>query len=79
MNGTKEIDIHGMTAGEAEAELEYFLEYADDSLEELVVVHGYRQGKRLLEFVRNEFHHPRIKKKIISMNPGITIFILKIQ
>ncbi|MFA0814960.1 MAG: Smr/MutS family protein [Anaerofustis sp.] len=79
MENTHEIDIHGMTVAEAEAELDHFLEYEADSLGELVVVHGYRQGTRLLEFVRKEFRHPKIKQKMLSMNPGITIFILKIQ
>jgi DNA-nicking Smr family endonuclease len=72
----QEIDIHGLTVREAEDELTYFLEYADDDLDELTVVHGYH-GTKLLNMVRNDFRHPRIRQKMVSMNPGITIFILR--
>lgn len=72
----EEIDIHGMTVNEAISELDYFLEYVSEDTQEVIVVHGYNQGKRLLQMVRNEFQHKRIKRKMISMNPGITIFQL---
>ena len=79
MNGHEtEIDIHGMTVNEAISELDYFLEYLPDNVKEVVVIHGYRQGKRLLEMVRKEFQHDRIERKIVSMNPGITVFLIKI-
>lgn len=73
-----EIDIHGMTVNEAISELDYYLEYLPDDVKEVVVIHGYRQGKRLLEMVRKEFQHDRIERKIVSMNPGITVFLIKI-
>ncbi len=77
MDKVKEIDIHGLTVAEAGYELERFLEYLPDDTREVVVVHGYRQGKSLLRMVRNDFKHKKIKRKIISMNPGITIFLLQ--
>ena len=73
-----EIDIHGMTVNEAISELDYYLEYLPDDVKEVVVIHGYRQGKRLLDMVRKEFEHDRIERKIVSMNPGITVFLIKI-
>ncbi len=73
-----EIDIHGMTVNEAISELDYYLEYLPDDVKEVVVIHGYRQGKRLLDMVRKEFQHDRIERKIVSMNPGITVFLIKI-
>lgn len=76
MKNVEEIDIHGMTVNEAISELEYFMEYLSDDIREVVVVHGYHQGKRLLQMVRNEFTHQRITRKLVSMNPGITIFLL---
>ncbi len=76
MEKSEEIDIHGMTVNEALSELEYFMEYLPDDIREVVVVHGYHQGKKLLQMVRTQFTHKRIKRKIISMNPGITIFLL---
>lgn len=76
MDKVEEIDIHGMTVNEAVSELNYFLEYVSDDTREVVVIHGYRQGKNLLQMVRNDFKHKKIKRKIVSMNPGITIFLL---
>ncbi len=76
MNRIEEIDIHGLTVNEAISELDYFLEYVPEDTQEVIVVHGYNQGKRLLQMVRNEFQHKRIKQKMVSMNPGITIFLL---
>lgn len=76
MGRIEEIDIHGMTVNEAISELDYFLEYVSEDTQEVIVVHGYNQGKRLLQMVRNEFQHKRIKRKMVSMNPGITIFLL---
>ena len=76
MDKIQEIDIHGMTVNEAISELDYFMEYLSDDTVEVVVVHGYNQGKKLLQMVRNDFKHKRIKRKIVSMNPGITIFLL---
>ena len=73
-----EIDIHGMTVNEAISELDYYLEYLPEDVKEVVVIHGYRQGKRLLDMVRKEFQHDRIERKIVSMNPGITVFLIKI-
>jgi len=69
------IDIHGMNAYEAEIALEDFLDLLDDDIQEVEVIHGYKSGTVLRDMVRSSFHHHRIKKKIISMNQGITVFL----
>jgi DNA-nicking Smr family endonuclease len=77
MINSVKIDIHGLTTQDAESELDHFLEYLDDDVDEVVVVHGYKGGTSLRDMVRKQFRHPRIKKKYISMNQGITILELK--
>lgn len=77
MHREDRIDLHGMTVAEAEAELNFFLDYLEDDVDEVVVVHGYKQGSALLEMVRKSYEHPRIKQKLLSMNNGITTFLLK--
>lgn len=67
------IDLHDMTVAEAKRELDIELNHLHKSVREVEVVHGYRQGSALLKFVR-EYKHPKIKRKILSMNQGITIF-----
>lgn len=75
---TMVIDIHGMYKLDAMLLLEDTIE--DIPLEEKVeieVVHGYRGGEVLLNMVRKELKHKRIKKRIISMNKGITILVIE--
>ena len=44
---------------------------------EIEVIHGYTGGTALRDFVRREFTHPRIERKFLSLNQGITTLILK--
>lgn len=71
-----EIDIHGMTIIEAKIYITQMLEILSKDYSELVVVHGYH-GKQLLNFVRNQYKHKRIERKMLCMNPGQTILLLK--
>ncbi len=77
MHREDRIDLHGMSVSEAWVELDYFLDYLEDDVDEITVVHGYKQGSALLEMVRKSYQHPRVVKKILSMNNGITIFLLR--
>lgn len=72
-----EVDIHGMTAGEAKRGLEQLLSRADKSITEVRVIHGYNSGQVLRDMVRRQLKHPRISAKIISLNPGETRILLK--
>lgn len=70
------IDLHEMTVAEAE----YYLEKELDTLPEYVkvveVVHGFHKGRAILNMVRKEFKHPRIKRKYLGFNGGVTRFEL---
>jgi hypothetical protein len=70
-----ELDIHGMTIIESKVYLTQMLDAISNDYDEMVVVHGHH-GRILLNFVRNEFHHKRINRKMLSLNPGQTIFLL---
>jgi hypothetical protein len=70
-----ELDIHGMTIIESKIYLTQMLDAISNDYNEMVVVHGYH-GRVLLNFIRNEFYHKRINRKLISLNPGQTIFLL---
>nr|WP_319489464.1 Smr/MutS family protein [uncultured Caproiciproducens sp.] len=72
-----EVDIHGMTAGEAKRGLEQILSRADKDITELRVIHGYNSGQVLRDMVRRQLKHPRISAKLISLNPGETRILLK--
>ncbi len=74
---TLEVDIHGMRAAEAKKQLELLLGRVGNDIREVVVIHGYHGGKILQEMVRAELKHPRIQRKILSLNSGETTLVLK--
>lgn len=76
MKKTETIDLHGMTVIEAKIALNHTLDALDWDVTELVVVHGYH-GHVLMDFIRGQYHHPRIRKLAYSLNPGDTTFLLK--
>ena len=71
------VDLHTMTTAEAKKWLAAKVSGAPKEVKEIEVVHGYRGGTALRDMVRKSFHHPRIERKILGMNQGSTIFILK--
>lgn len=75
-NRKAEIDIHSMQRAEAKRYLERYLSTANGSIKEVVVIHGYTSGTVLARMVRTELKHHRIKHKVLSLNPGITILEL---
>jgi DNA-nicking Smr family endonuclease len=71
-----EIDLHGMDVAGARDELTRLLSSVGKHVAEIRVVHGQGTGA-LRNMVRKGLSHPRIKQKILSMNPGETILLLK--
>lgn len=72
-----ELDIHGFTVDEAKKYLELSLFTNREKIEEVIVIHGYRGGNALKNFVQNEFNSKYIIKKYLWLNPGITSLIIK--
>lgn len=72
-----EIDIHEMTADQAKRYIENFLRRVNPAVKEVTIIHGYSSGTILLNMVRKQLKHPKIKSKVLSfVNPGITILYL---
>ena len=71
------VDLHNMNMGQAHTYLKARVEKAPANIREIVVVHGYNSGTALQKMVRKDFKHPRVKRKILSMNQGVTSFLLK--
>ena len=70
-------DIHGMTVTDAKKALERLLSSTDKNISEITVIHGYSGGKALSDMVRKKLSHPRIARKILSMNQGETLLLIK--
>ena len=72
-----EVDIHNMTSDQAKRHLELFIGRVDGSVKEVTVIHGYTGGTVLRDMVQKSLRHPRIQSKYLSLNPGVTILVLK--
>ncbi len=70
-------DIHGMTTMEAKKELTRLLNTCDKSIKEIDVLHGYHGGTALLNLVRKELRHPRLVKRVLTLNQGMTTLVIK--
>lgn len=71
-----EVDIHGLTAEDAKHRLEHLLSGAAPGIEEVRVIHGYNGGQVLRDMVRLRLKHPRIRSKLVCLNPGETRLLL---
>ena len=72
-----EVDIHGMTVMEAKKELTSLISKCDKATKEIDVIHGYQGGQALLNLVRKDLSHPRLVKRILSLNRGVTTLVIK--
>ena len=72
-----EIDLHSFTVSEAKKYLDSFLNGLPKTTKEVTVIHGCNRGTALLKYVRVTYNHKRIDRKIMSLNQGTTIFLLK--
>lgn len=72
-----EVDIHGMTTAEAKKRLERTITSLPDRYTQITVIHGYQAGTSLQTMVRKNLKHRRIKQKILSLNPGETILLIR--
>lgn len=71
-----EINLHNMQVTEAEYYLDKLITTAPINIKEIIVIHGYKKGQALLNMVRKDFKHPRLKEKVIPYNKGITLLFL---
>lgn len=71
-----EIDIHNMKRDEAKKLLEQYLSKANGNVKEVTVIHGYGSGTVLQQMVRKGLKHHRIKRRFLTLNPGVTVLEL---
>lgn len=73
---TMEIDLHNETRESGRKKLTAKLNSLPKGTQELVVIHGYHSGTVLRDMVRS-FKHPKVERKILGLNQGETIFLIK--
>jgi len=72
-----EVDLHNMQVLEAKAYLELEITRALEDIKEVHVIHGYKKGQEILNMVRRDFKHKRVKRmRKTFYNVGMTILEL---
>ena len=74
VNGRVTVDIHEMCPADAKKRLEKLLASVGDEVEEIEIIHG---GRALQQTVRQQVHSKKIKRRGLSLNPGVTVYYLK--
>lgn len=70
------IDLHGLSVQDATGYLDIQLSYLPKKTKEVHINHGFNRGTALQKMVR-EYKNRRVIRKMLSINPGITIYILQ--
>ena len=71
------VNLHEMDTAQAKQWLYSKVSAAPKEIREIEVIHGYHGGTALQNMVRKSFSPPRVKSKILGLNQGSTILILK--
>lgn len=73
----EKLDLHGYTEEQAKQKIIDIIEFADDELKRIIVVHGYNNGTKIKDMIRKNLKHKKIEKICFALNPGISIIELK--
>ncbi len=73
------IDLHNMPLIQAQREMQKLLKNCNSSIDEIEVIHGFNSGDRILRYIRTELKHPKIERRYMGLNNGVTYIILKKQ
>ncbi|MFR7821389.1 Smr/MutS family protein [Candidatus Pseudoruminococcus sp.] len=71
-----EIDLHGHTVESARSLITSTLKTLPKDVREVSVIHGYRGGTALRNMV-SKYSNTKIERKILGLNQGVTIFVIK--
>ena len=71
------INLHDMPLIQAQREMNRLLKTCPKDTDELEVIHGYHNGDRILRYIRFELKNPRISRKILGLNNGVTLIELE--
>lgn len=71
------INLHDMPLIQAQREMNRILKTCPKDTDEIEVIHGYHNGDRILRYIRFELKNPRISRKILGLNNGVTVIELK--
>ena len=75
--GIVELDLHGKNSYQATVAIDSALRRCGHGVYRLRLIHGYHQGDRLCQLIREQYSlHPRVLR-LFSPRPGVTELILR--
>lgn len=73
-----EIDLHGRNRYQAQIAVDAALRRCGPATDRLRLIHGYRSGAALRDFVRARYAmHPKVLRVADGPNPGVTELVLR--
>ena len=73
-----ELDVHGLSLEEAKAEILHTLNKIDVFIKGVLITHGYHKGTVLKDYIRNNFSHKWVYKKI-NIDASRTLLLVDIK
>ena len=73
-----ELDVHGLSLEEAKAEMLHTLNKIDVFIKGVLITHGYHKGTVLKDYIRNNFSHKWVYKKI-NIDASRTLLLVDIK
>lgn len=75
-NEVMTVDLHNMKVWDAWNYLDSLIAFAPKGTSEVIVIHGYNNGTKLMNMVRKDYKNNRVRSKFTSWNLGRTSLIL---
>lgn len=75
-NEVMTVDLHNMKVWDAWNYLDRLIALAPRNINEIVVIHGYNNGTKLMKMVRKDYTNNKVKGKFSYWNEGRTSLII---
>ncbi len=72
------LDVHGLSLEEAKSAIIYTLNTIDVFYKAILITHGYHRGTVLKNFIRKNFTHKNVWKKI-NVDASRTLLLVKVE
>lgn len=73
-----DVDLHGLTADQAQVEIDRVLRRLSPSVYQVRLTHGYHGGTAIRSMIQYCYRrHPKVRRIMPGDNPGVTILVIR--
>lgn len=73
-----DVDLHGLTADQAQIEIDRVLRRLSPSVYQVRLIHGYHGGTAIRSMIQYCYRrHPKVRRIMPGDNPGVTILVIR--